>query len=133
VNSTITEDQLHPRVFIDTELMFNEINEEFFRIMSQFQPFGPENMSPIFVSRNVFDTGSGRMVGSSGEHLKLDLCQDTSSVKSISAIAFNQADHFEYIKGGNPFDICYSIEMNEFRGNRNLQINIRDIRTPEDK
>ena len=133
VNSTITEDQLLPRVSIDTELAFNEINEEFFKIMSQFQPFGPENMSPMFVSRNVFDTGSGKMVGSSGEHLKLDLCQDSLSVISIPAIAFNQADHFEYIKDGNPFDICYSIEMNEFRGNRNLQINIRDIRTPEDR
>lgn len=133
VNNTITEDQLLPRVSIDTELSFNEINEEFFKIMSQFQPFGPENMSPIFVSRNVFDTGSGKMVGSNGEHLKLDLCQDSSTVKSISAIAFNQANHFEYIRDGNPFDICYSIEMNEFRGNRNLQINIRDIRTPEDK
>jgi single-stranded-DNA-specific exonuclease len=133
VNSTITEDQLLPRVSIDTELSFDEINEEFFRIMSQFQPFGPENMSPIFMSKNVFDSGSGRMVGSSGEHLKLDLCQDSSKVKSIPAIAFNQANHFEYIKGGNPFEICYSIEMNEFRGNRNLQINIRDIKTPEDK
>jgi single-stranded-DNA-specific exonuclease len=133
VNSTITEDQLLPRVFIDTELSFNEINEDFFKVMSQFQPFGPENMSPVFMSKNVFDTGSGRMVGSSGEHLKLDLCQDSSTVKSISAIAFNQANHFEYIKGGNPFEICYSIEMNEFRGNRNLQINIRDIKTPEDR
>ena len=133
VNSTITEDQLLPRVSIDAELSFNEINEDFFKIMSQFQPFGPENMSPIFVSRNVFDTGSGKMVGSNGEHLKLDLCQDSSTVKSISAIAFNQANHFEYIRDGNPFDICYSIEMNEFRGNRNLQINIRDIRTPEDR
>jgi single-stranded-DNA-specific exonuclease len=133
VNRTITEDQLLPRVFIDTELSFDEINEDFFKVMSQFQPFGPENMSPIFMSKSVFDTGSGRMVGSSGEHLKLDLCQDSSSVKSIPAIAFNQANHFEYIKGGNPFDICYSIEMNDFRGNRNLQINIRDIRTPEDK
>ncbi len=133
VNSTITEDQLLPRVFIDTELSFNEINEDFFNVMSQFQPFGPENMSPVFMSKNVFDTGSGRMVGSSGEHLKLDLCQDSSTVKSISAIAFNQANHFEYIKGGNPFEICYSIEMNEFRGNRNLQINIRDIKTPEDR
>lgn len=133
VNSTITEDQLLPRVFIDTELSFNEINEDFFKVMSQFQPFGPENMSPVFMSKNVFDTGSGRMVGSSGEHLKLDLCQDASTVKSISAIAFNQANHFEYIKGGNPFEICYSIEMNEFRGNKNLQINIRDIKTPEDR
>jgi single-stranded-DNA-specific exonuclease len=133
VNSTITEEQLVPRVFIDTELSFSEINEEFFRIMNQFQPFGPENMSPVFVSRNVFDTGSGRMVGSSGEHLKLDLCQESTGQRSFSAIAFSQANHFEYIKGGNPFDICYSLEMNEFRGNKNLQLNIRDIKTPESK
>lgn len=130
VYKTITEDQLIPRVFIDTELSFAEINEDFFRTMSLFQPFGPENMSPVFISRNVCDTGSGRMVGSSGEHLKLDLCQESSGRKSFSAIAFNQADHFEYIRRGNPFDICYSLEMNEFRGNRNLQLNIRDIKTP---
>ena len=130
VNSTITEEQLVPRIFIDTELSFSEINEDFFKTMSQFQPFGPENMSPVFVSRNVFDTGSGRMVGSSGEHLKLDLCHESTGQKSFSAIAFSQADHFEYIKAGNPFDICYSLEMNEFRGNKNLQLNVRDIKTP---
>jgi len=130
VHSTITDDQLVPRVFIDTELSFSEINEDFFKTMNQFQPFGPENMSPVFVSKNVFDTGAGRMVGSSGEHLKLDLCQESTGQKSFSAIAFSQADHFEYIKGGNPFDICYSLEMNEFRGNKNLQLNIRDIKTP---
>ena len=133
VNSTITEEQLVPRIFIDMELSFSEINDEFFKTMSQFQPFGPEKMSPVFVSRNVFDTGSGRMVGSSGEHLKLDLCQESTGQKSFSAIAFSQANHFEYIRGGNPFDICYSLEMNEFRGNRNLQLNIRDIKTPDNK
>jgi single-stranded-DNA-specific exonuclease len=130
VNSTITEEQMIPRIFIDTELSFSEINPEFFRIMSQFQPFGPENMSPLFVSHNVFDTGSTRMVGANGEHLKLDLCQESTGQKTFSAIAFCQANHYDYIKGGNPFDICYSIEMNEFRGNRNLQLNIRDIKTP---
>ena len=130
VHTTITEEQLVPRIFIDTELSFSEINEDFFKTMSQFQPFGPENMSPVFISRNVFDTGSGRMVGSSGEHLKLDLCQESTGHKSFSAIAFSQANHFEYIKGGHPFDICYSLEMNEFRGNKNLQLNIRDIKTP---
>ncbi len=129
VNSTITEDQLMPRIFIDAELSFSEIDDDFFNGVHTFQPFGPENMSPVFVTRNVFDTGSGRMVGSSGEHLKLDLCQETSGIKSFPAIAFSQADHFEYIRGGNPFDICYSIEMNEFRGNKNLQLNIRDIKT----
>jgi single-stranded-DNA-specific exonuclease len=131
VNGTIKEDQLVPRVFIDAEIFFSEINEDFFNIMNQFQPFGPENMSPVFVSRSVFDTGSGRMVGSSGEHLKLELCQESTGIKSIPAIAFSQANHFEYIKGGNPFDICYSIEMNEFRGNKNLQLNIKDIKTPD--
>jgi single-stranded-DNA-specific exonuclease len=86
-------------------------------------------MSPLFISRNVFDTGLGRMVGTSGEHLKLNLCQE-SAQKTYPAIAFCQANHFEYIKNGKPFDICYSIEMNEFRGTRTLQLNIRDIKTP---
>jgi len=131
VNSTITEEQLLPRVLIDTELSFSEINEEFFNVMSQFQPFGPENMSPVFVSRSVTNSGTGRIVGANGEHLKLDLCQESSGAETISAIAFNQVNHFEYIRKGEPFDICYSLEMNEFRGNRNLQLNIRDIKTTD--
>jgi len=128
VNSTISEDQLVPRVFVDSELSFSEINEDFFNFLKKFQPFGPENMSPIFVSRKVCDSGSGRMVGSSGEHLKLDLCHESTGPKTFSAIAFSQSEHFEHIRAGKPFDICYSIEMNEFRGNRNLQLNIRDIK-----
>ncbi|HBC78851.1 MAG TPA: single-stranded-DNA-specific exonuclease RecJ [Bacteroidales bacterium] len=128
VNETITEEQLFPRVFIDSELSFEEINEEFFTFLNKFQPFGPENMSPIFVSRNVFDKGTARMVGSSGEHLKLDLCHESTGQKSFPAIAFSQAEHFEYIRAGKPMDVCYSIEMNEFRGSRNLQLNIRDIK-----
>jgi len=130
VNSTITEDQMQPRIFIDTELSLSEINEEFFRIMSQFQPFGPENMSPVFMSGNVYDTGNARMVGSNGEHLKLELYQNDSQVKILPGIAFSQSDKFDYIKSGKPFNICYSVEMNEFRGCRNLQLNIRDIKTP---
>jgi len=127
VNSTITEDQLLPRVFIDSELSFTEINEEFYSFLNKFQPFGPENMSPVFVSRNVFDSGTGRMVGSSGEHLKLNLCHESTGQKTFPAIAFSQAEHFEYIKAGKPISVCYSIEMNEFKGNRNLQLNIKDI------
>ena len=131
VNSTISEEQLVPRVFIDCELSFSEINEDFFNILSKFQPFGPDNMSPVFVTRNVTDSGTGKMVGSSGEHLRLDLRQPSSSAKTFPAIAFSQADQFEHIRRGNPIDICYSIEMNEFRGNRNLQLNIKDIKTPQ--
>lgn len=133
VNSTISDEQLVPRIFIDTELSFAEINEDFFKVMSKFQPFGPENMSPLFVSRNVFDSGAGRMVGSSGEHLKLDLCQESTGTRTFPAIAFGQANHFEYIKVGKPFDVCYSVEINEFRGNRTLQLNIRDIKATDPK
>ncbi len=132
VNSTISDEQLVPRIFVDSELSFSEINEQFFNFLSKFQPFGPENMSPVFVSRRVFDTGTGRMVGSSGEHLKLELHQESAGTASFPAIAFSQANHFEYIKTGNPIDICYSVEMNEFRGNRNLQLNIKDIKLNEE-
>lgn len=129
VYSTITEDQMVPRIFVDSELSFSEINEEFFSRIDKFQPFGPDNMSPVFISRNVYDTGLGKMVGTSGEHLKLNLFQQTCP-KILPAIAFCQANNFEYIRNGKPFDICYSIEMNEFRGTRNLQLNIRDIKKP---
>ncbi len=131
VNNTISEDQLVPRIFIDTELSFSEINEEYFKILSKFQPFGPDNMSPLFLSKNVIDSGMGRMVGSSGEHLKLDLCQESAGTKILPAIAFGQANHFDHIKTGKPVDICYSVEINEFRGNRTLQLNIRDIKPSE--
>jgi single-stranded-DNA-specific exonuclease len=128
VNNTITDEQLVPRVFIDAEIAFSEITENFYSVISQFQPFGPENMAPVFVARNIFETGTGRMVGSSGEHLKLDLCQESSGNKAFPAIAFGQANHFESIKSGKPFDICFTLDMNEFRGVRTLQLNIRDIK-----
>jgi single-stranded-DNA-specific exonuclease len=132
VNNTITEEQLLPQVLIDEELSFSEINEDFYRGLNRFQPFGPENMSPVLVSSHVFDSGSGRMVGSSGEHLKLDLCQESTGTRTFPAIAFGQANHFEYIKSGKPIDICYSIEINEFKGIKNLQLNVKDIR-PSDE
>jgi single-stranded-DNA-specific exonuclease len=133
VNNTITEEQLVPQVLIDEELSFSEIDEDFYRGLNHFQPFGPENMSPVFVSNHVFDSGSGRMVGSSGEHLKLDLCQESTGTKTFPAIAFGQANHFEYIKSGKPFDVCYSVELNEFRGVKNLQLNIKDIRPSDEE
>ena len=132
VNSTITEEQLTPQVLIDEELVFSEITDDFYRVLNRFQPFGPDNMSPVFVSCHVFDSGTARMVGSSGEHLKLELCQESSGTKTFSAIAFGQANHFDYIKSGKPFDICYSVEINEFRGSKNLQLNIKDIRPSEE-
>ncbi len=128
VSKTITEEQLIPQILIDSEIDFDEINEEFYNGINRFQPFGPENMSPVYMTRNVFDTGNGKIVGNSGDHLKLELFQGTPGSKTIQAIAFGQAEHFDYIKSGQHFDICFSVEMNEFRGKRNLQLNIKDIK-----
>ncbi len=128
VSSTITEEQKIPRVVVDAELLFEEIDDSLYYSINKFQPFGPENMAPVFMSTGVYDKGSGRMVGNSGEHLKLDLFQGDNMMFTLSAIAFGQANHYEYIKSGKPFDICYSLEMNEFRGRKNLQLNIKDIR-----
>lgn len=128
VSKTISEDQLVPRILIDMELDFNDITNKFYRILEQFQPFGPDNLAPVFMTRKVYDTGSGRTVGSGGEHLKLDLCSESTGTVSIPAIAFGQGNKFEMIKAGHPVDICYSVVMNEYKGNKNLQLNIRDIR-----
>ena len=133
VTQTISDDQLVPQVIIDMELEFSDITDKFFSVLEQFQPFGPENLAPVFMTRKVYDTGMGRVVGSSGEHLKLDLCNESTGTVSIPAIAFGQGNRFAVIKEGQPIDICYSVEMNEFKGIKNLQLNIRDIRPSDIK
>lgn len=128
VSENIDPEQLIPVVEIDTELQLKEINDKFFRVLKQFQPFGPENMSPVFLSENVVDNGYGRTVGTNGEHLKLTLIQEENPFKVFPAIAFHQGEDFQKISKGIPFDICYQLMENEFRGRVNLQIYIRDIK-----
>ena len=128
VNETISPEQLIPVVEIDIELKLKEISEKFFRILKQFKPYGPENNIPVFLSENVVDNGYGRTVGTSGEHLKLTLIQEENPFKVFSAIAFHQGCNFTKVQHGVPFDICYQLMENEFRGNVNLQINILDMK-----
>ena len=128
VEKNITDEQMVPTVVIDEELALDEITDNFFNILKQMTPFGPGNLAPVFMSRGVRDTGNGRVVGNNGGHLKLELTQGSGD-KVLPAIAFNMADKYELISQGNPFDICYTIEENEFRGRKTLQLNVRDIRT----
>ena len=128
VSGTITDEQMVPKVDIDMELKFSDIDNKFYNILQKFQPFGPENMAPVFMTRRVFDTGSGRVVGSSGEHLKLDLCSEDTGTTSLPAIAFGLGNKYDLVSSGGPVDVAYSVEMNEFKGSRNLQLNIKDIR-----
>jgi single-stranded-DNA-specific exonuclease len=128
VSRHIKKDQLAPTIEIDAQLELREITPKFYRILKQFQPFGPENMSPVFLTKNVVDNGCGRIVGNTAEHLKLELIQETEPFRMYPAIGFQLAQHFKFISKGNPFDICYSIEENEFRGTTTLQIRLRDIK-----
>jgi single-stranded-DNA-specific exonuclease len=126
--NTITEEQMIPHIEVDAEIDFSEITPNFFKVLNQFQPFGPQNLAPIFVARNVRDTGMARLVGSSKEHVKLTLAQENSSEYQFPGIAFQQANHYHAIHNNEPFDICFAIEENHFRGKTTLQLNIKDIK-----
>ncbi|WP_423129257.1 single-stranded-DNA-specific exonuclease RecJ [Gaoshiqia sp. Z1-71] len=127
VRNTITDLQQTEILEADAKIQLSEISPKFYRVLKQFEPFGPHNMTPLFMTENVLDSGTSRCVGRNMEHLKLDLVEPTGNSSIFSAIAFNQASHYEAISQGLPFDILYSIAENEFRGKTNLQLYIRDI------
>jgi single-stranded-DNA-specific exonuclease len=128
VYDKITDELLIPVENIDTYLDFKQITPKFFRILKQFQPFGPGNQSPVFITENVYDNGNGRIVGSDNGHIKLELIQEDEPYRSISAIAFNASSHYDHIHNGNPIDVCYSIAENYYRGIANIQLRVKDIK-----
>jgi len=128
VSDQITDLQQIQTIEVDAKIPLSEITPRFYRILKQFAPFGPHNMSPIFITEDVFDAGTSRLVGKNQEHLKLDLVEPDVNSGIFSGIAFNQSDAFDLITSGLPFDVCYSITENEYRGKTNLQLFIRDIK-----
>ena len=128
VARTIKPNQMMPQIDIDTYLKFDEITPEFLSLLNKFNPFGPGNQKPIFCSRNVLDFGTSKLVGRNLEHIKLELVDNTSA-KVLNGIAFNMAEHFEHIKSGKPFDICYTIEENKHPNNvGQFQLFVKEIR-----
>lgn len=132
ISDKIETEMMTPVIEVDSKLNFARITPKFFRILKQFQPFGPGNHNPVFLTENVYDAGTGRKVGAGGVHMKLDLIQEDQPYHQISSIAFNMAEHYDHIKEGNPFDICYSIVENYYRGNSSIQLRIKDLRERED-
>ena len=128
VGEHISDEMATPIVDVDSEINFSQITPKFFRILKQFQPFGPGNSAPVFLTKNVYDDGNGRKVGPGGQHLKLELIQESQPYHQISAIAFNMASLFEHIRNGNPIYICYSVVENYYRGNSTIQLRIKDMR-----
>ena len=125
VKTTIDPKLLEPEITIDSELEFTEITPKFFRILRQLAPFGPQNMKPVFISRNVRDNGYGKQVGSDKSHLKLSLFQGDNT-QTINAIGFGLGNKIDEIH--NDFDVVYTIDENEWNGYKSLQLVLKDLR-----
>ncbi|NHM03019.1 single-stranded-DNA-specific exonuclease RecJ [Flavobacterium difficile] len=126
VKNTIHPDLLIPEIAVDLELDFSDINEKFMRILKQFEPFGPENMTPVFMSKNIVDSGYAKTLGNDSEHLKVFVKQNHSP--NFNAIGFGLGKKINLVKNKQPFDAVYVVEENEWNGNVSLQLQLRDIR-----
>ncbi|MBK0381552.1 single-stranded-DNA-specific exonuclease RecJ [Pedobacter sp. SD-b] len=125
VCATITDDLLTQELLIEDEILLADIDAKFFRILQQFSPFGPQNMSPIFMSRNVSSYGYGNIVGNN--HLKMTVKQPNSPI--FNTIAFGLGQYLEEVNMGKPFDICYTIDQNIYKEKKTIQLNIKGIKT----
>ena len=126
VSESITDEMLIPEVEVDLEVNLNQIMPKFLRILKQFAPFGPGNMSPVFMTRDTVDSGHARIVGKN--HVKLTVYQESVRSAPYSGIAFQQGEKFDSIQQGQSMNICYHIEENEWNGVKSIQLNIKDIR-----
>ena len=128
VEEHIDPEMLIPQVEIDSELLFSDITHKFRTTLNRFQPFGPENNAPVFVTRGVSNRGDSWLVGAEQEHLKMDLIQGQKPNTSIPAIAFQQPTHYEHVRSGKCIDVCYSVVENHYRGTVSAQLRIKDIK-----
>ncbi|UKJ08360.1 single-stranded-DNA-specific exonuclease RecJ [Solitalea lacus] len=124
VSSTIEERSLSQEIEIDEYIKLGDITPKLMRIIKQFAPFGPGNMKPIFATKNVWCKFEPQIVGNN--HLKFTVQQ--SEGYSFDCIGFNLGQHYQRIRKGIPFDICYSIEENTWNGKTTIQLSIKDIK-----
>ena len=126
VSETISDDAIAPIVDIDEEIQLHDVTIPLYEVLKFFAPFGPQNMLPTFMTKHVKDVGSVRVVGEN--HLKMSLFQENNRSYPIGAIAFGMAEYYDKISQGQPFNICYHIDMNEWQGRSYLQLIIKDIK-----
>ena len=124
VAASILPNMLQREMLIDAVLDLSEINAKFFRILRQFEPFGPQNEAPLFMSKKVHVYGVAMTVG--GSHLKMTVMQE--GTPAFECIGFGLADYVDAINTRREFDLCYTIEENVWRDKRSLQLNVKDIR-----
>ncbi|MEG2613001.1 MAG: DHHA1 domain-containing protein, partial [Alistipes sp.] len=128
VDKNIDPQMLVPQVDVDAELLFSDITSDFRRDLSFFQPFGPGNAAPVFATYGASCHGEAKLVGAECEHLRMDLMQTQKPNTTIQTIAFQQPNHFEWVRSGRPVDVCYQIVENHYRGSVTTQLRIKDIK-----
>lgn len=129
VQKTIHPDQRIPEIEIDAEIDFSDITPKLTRILKQFEPFGPMNMTPVFLTKNVIDTGYAKKLGAADEHLKLFVKQSRSpGAEGIAAIGFGLGNKIDLTTNQKPFQIAYSIDENEWNGQISTQLRLKSIR-----
>ena len=128
VEAHIDPQILIPQVDIDSELLFSDITPAFYRQLNSFQPFGPGNTAPVFVTYGASNHGDARLVGAEMEHLRMDLVQKQKPNTTMQTIAFQQPTHYEWIRSGKAIDVCYQIVENHYRGTVTTQLRIKDIK-----
>jgi single-stranded-DNA-specific exonuclease len=126
VSRTIDKHLLVPEIKVDMQIDLLNVNDKLWRIISQFAPFGPGNMNPIFMTENLNDTGYGKCVGENDKHLRMTVTQ--TGREKIVCIGFNLGDKLSIIENKKPFKAVYSIDENHWQGNVSLQLKIRDIK-----
>ena len=125
VQETIHPDLLTPEISYDAEIELSEINPKLMRLLKQFEPFGPENMTPLFLAKNLTDSGYAKTLGSDNEHLKAFVKQGNS--ESFGAIGFGLGNKLDLVTNKNKFDAIFSLEENEWKDTVTLQLQLRDI------
>jgi single-stranded-DNA-specific exonuclease len=126
VSETIDPKMLIPEITVDTVIEVKEINPKLMRILKQFAPFGPGNMTPVFMAEKLQDSGYAKGVGQEGAHLKLAVTQD--GYGPLGGIGFNMGDKLPNVISRKPFDAVFTIDENEWQGNVSLQIKLKDIK-----
>lgn len=127
VTATCEERLLIPEITIESELLLNEITPKFYRILKQFAPFGPGNMRPTFMTKNLVDTGYGKQVGADKTHLKITVTQNGKGTR-IGGIGFNIGEKYELITNQKPFMAAYVLDENEWNNEVSLQLRLKDIK-----
>jgi single-stranded-DNA-specific exonuclease len=126
VSRAITDELLVPEIIIDAEIGFDEIHPSMYSILLQMEPFGPENMRPVFIARNVQDTGFSKIVKE--QHIRFVLRQNNIT---LTGIGFNMASKFSLLQNKQPLDIVFTVDENEWNGEKNLQLKMIDLRVVE--